>query len=443
MAGLNLREKPVPWIVFLFLVSILIPLVPSLGGIKLSAYRLCLLLAFLPTVFYFLSGKAGRPHFGDLCVFLLCLWVAVSYSAVHGFGPSVEPIGIFFIETLGAYLLGRCFIRTPEHFKTLIMTIFIMGLIMLPFAIYEAMTGTNLILDTFKKLGQVSPDVSKDRRWGFDRVQGPFEHPILMGVFFGCFIGPVFFVLGYGQKLFKRLMTFGTVLMVAAGSLSSGPLAGMLAQMIFITWNKVFSSFKRRWYLFALVWIVAYVAIDTLSTRNPFQVFISYMAFNESTAYNRIHIFNWGVINIRDNPIFGLGRNEWQRFWHMSTSFDMYWLIYGLRHGIPALALNGTLFLWAFFSVAFTTITDARLSWYRLGYAAGLMGFFMSGWTVHFWNASHVILFFFIGAGLWLRDYKVEEKATEAAADPAEGPRRKALVYTRFARETASTTETG
>ena len=49
----------------------------------------------------------------------------------------IQTIGIFWVETLGAYLLGACYIRTPEAFYAMVAAVFHSGLVMIPFAFYE------------------------------------------------------------------------------------------------------------------------------------------------------------------------------------------------------------------------------------------------------------------------------------------------------------------
>ena len=97
---------------------------------RLTPYRLALLVAFFPVLFYWLGGRAGRIRLADICVVGICLWSSLSFSVVHGFGAMYETIGIFWVETLGAYLLGRCYIRTPETFHAIVRLLFRLSLVM-------------------------------------------------------------------------------------------------------------------------------------------------------------------------------------------------------------------------------------------------------------------------------------------------------------------------
>ena len=88
----------------------------------------------------------------------------------------------------------------------------------------------------------------------------------------------------------------------------------------------------------------------------------------------------------------------------MSSSIDMYWIVSGVRHGLPATFFS---FL-AFFSIVvplmFRKGLDDTQSIYRLGILCCLASFFLAGWTVHFWNATYVLFNFLLGSGVWLLD---------------------------------------
>lgn len=413
----------------LFVLSLIVPLSMNIGSVRLSFYRIILLILFIPGLYLLLSGRAGRIRLADISVMLICLWSGIALVAVHGFAPMVETIGILIVETLGAYLVGRCFIRTPETFHSMVRLFFIIGMVLFPFAIYETVTGQNMVLRFFDIFGRVYNNIYMDKRLGFDRVQGPFEHPILWGVFFGNLIGLVYYVLGYGRSIFGRLSRAGLIAASGALALSSGPLSALVAQIFFITWNKVLGAIKSRWYILFALAVLGYVMIDVLSNRKPFQVFVSYMAFNASTGYNRLLIWEWGTKSIMANPLFGIGFNDWVRHSWMSSSVDMFWILPAMRHGLLVGILYVGMFLWTFLSIARLKITDQRLIWYRYGYLATMFGLFMSGWTVHFWNASFVFFMFLFGSGIWMLDYKVADE--EPDTDPEEEPEITSR-YTRF-----------
>ena len=76
--------KALPVFVILFLVGICIPLIINVGSVRLSAYRIVLTLSFIPMLFVLFSGRVGRLNIGDICVFLICIWAAISLLVNHG-----------------------------------------------------------------------------------------------------------------------------------------------------------------------------------------------------------------------------------------------------------------------------------------------------------------------------------------------------------------------
>ncbi len=422
--------KKLPVLVFIFILGLVTPMLLDLGPVRLSVYRIVLLVMFLPFLHALLVGKAGRIRGPDICVMLICFWSVLSMIVIHGFADKIEAIGILIVEILGAWLIGRVLIRTPEAFRSMVKLFFGLTLLVLPFVMFETLTGQNIILDLFDIIGKTYPDVPKDPRWGLDRVQGPFAHPIHFGVFFGSLVGITYYVLGYGGSVFGRLGRTVIVIVVGALALSSGPLAALVAQVFFIGWDVVFRRIRSRWYILSGLSVLAYILVDALSNRNPFQVFISYLAFNEHTAYNRVLIWQWGTKNIFDNPVFGIGFNSWERYYWMSDSFDMFWLLPAMRHGVVVGVLFFLLFFWVFFQTVYTKVSDPRIHAYRTGYLATLFGLFMAGWTVHYWDATLVLFMFLLASGMWMSDKDVA--VSDQDAEPSASNARQDTRYSRF-----------
>lgn len=374
------------------------------------------------------SGKAGRIRLPDICVILICVWSTISLIAVHGLTPMIEWIGVTWIETLGAYLLGRCFIRSPDDFLGMARLLFAIGLFMLPFALHELETGQKVLLRIFQSLGPSHRANFMEGRLGFERVQGVFAHQIHFGVFFGVLVGLAFYVLGYRRSLLGRLVRSAVCIVLCFCSLATGALVAGMTQIYFLFWDGVLKSVKARWHILAGLFAAAYVVIDLISNRTPFHVFATYLAFNENTAYDRIRIWHFGTQSIWDNPLFGIGLNEnWTRPYWMSASVDMFWIVPAMRHGVLTWALWLLLFFVIFFSVANRTGLSKRLKSYRMGYLCSMAGFFIAGWTVHYWDALYAYFMFFMASGIWMLDWEEGEISHSQSSSP-----KKYLSYSRF-----------
>ncbi|MGI3212818.1 O-antigen ligase family protein [Roseovarius tibetensis] len=419
------------WI-WLFVIGLIIPLFIFLGPVRLTVYRVALLAAFFPTVLLWLSGRAGGIRFPDICVVLICLWSSISMVVMDGgLGAIVQPLGILWVETLGAYLLGRCYIRTPEAFHAITRLLFWLAIVLLPFAVFELFTGRNLFLRLFGIVGPVYWENVQDGRLGLERVQGPFAHPIHFGVFFGTLTGMFYFVLGYGKSWLRRVRNALLAVLLCFSSLSAGPLVAAMSQIIFLLWDSIMKSVASRWYIFLGLALVGYFVVDAISDRTPFHVVISYLAFNSATAYNRIHIWNFGVASIFDYPLWGIGlTGDWARPNWMVSSMDMFWIVPAVRHGILVWIGFLALFFSVFLNVVYRSGFGERIQWYRMGYLCTLTGLFVVGWTVHFWHALFAFFMFLLASGMWMLDW---EESDETGDDgPVDDTRRKTVPYTRF-----------
>ncbi|WP_171133142.1 MULTISPECIES: O-antigen ligase [unclassified Ruegeria] len=414
-------------LVVFFLFSLLVPLTIELAGIKLLAYRAVALLLFFPAFIAWCRGQAGPRNFADYAMIGLSAWFIIAMVANHGLGVW-QTVGVHTAELLGCYLLGRAFVRTPEQFFKVAKLLVVCFSLLLPFALIEALTAQNVLLQLWSYVGSAFPDVDHEQRLGFDRVQGPFEHPIHFGVYGGALIGLACYVYGYGRDVWGRIWRTGLVALTAFFSLSSGPLAAMTAQFGLIAWDVVLRDVKSRWWILAGLVAIWYVAVDILSNRTPIEVMISYFALNAQTGYGRILIFDYGMQNALANPLFGIGFDDWVRPAWLTDSVDMFWIYYAMIAGLPA----GFLVLAAYFGMMISIIkrplTDPKMRQYRMGWIVTMVGLFMAGWMVHFWKVPFVLYSFLLGTGGWFLSYQPKED--QNGSKETESKRK--INYTRF-----------
>lgn len=390
--------------VVLFLVSLAIPWIIEIGPLRLSAYRFVLIAMIAPCLVMWFTGKAGRVRAADIALFLFCFWCFLSIVVIHGPATAPEPAGIIFLETMGSYLLARCFVRSADDFLAVVRVLFYIVLVLAPFALIEAVTGRNVLLELFAAVGTTSPDIYMDPRWGLRRVHAVFEHPILFGVAVGSVFAMTHLVLGHGRSFSRRWLATGIVGMTAFLSLSAGPITALAGQGMLLAWNVLLGRVEARWKILTGFMALAFVAAELLTNQSLPVIFISHFAFDPQSAWVRIAIWHYGSASVMNHPLFGIGFNEWARPDWMTFSIDMFWIIDAIHHGIVAeLALMG-----AFFSiclaVAFKKGLDERISAYRTGFLISMTGFFIVGWTVHFWNATYVTFIFLMGSGVWILD---------------------------------------
>lgn len=411
-----------PWPVVLFIIGIVIPWIIPIGTLSLSVYRIVLVATLIPCLVMWMRGKAGPVRVPDLGLVFFCVWVALSLVVVEGIASSVQAIGIFFIETLGAYLLARCFIRTAEDFRNMVMLVSKLVIILLPFAAYEWVTGSKPILSTF---GHVLPTVEvtlMQPRWGFWRVQGPFAHSILFGLFCSSIFALTHLVLGRGKNVASRWLLTAAIGGTAFLSMSSAPIAAMMMQSALMAWNWLLKGFRGRWKFLWALFFLAYLVVELGSNQTPVRFYISHFTFDGQTGWFRLAIWEHGSASVRNHPLFGIGFAEYARpSWMGSGSVDNFWLVNAMRHGIPAGVLIIATCFWLTSAIALRKGLDERLESYRTAYLICLATIFFVGCTAHFWGATYVWFLFLLGSGAWMLDAKAEENIPVASAGPEGG----------------------
>src|SRR5690606_19032931 len=142
--------KSLPWPALALLVALQLPWIFSIGDLRLTPYRLVLLLVLPICLKRWVSGQAGRIYLTDIALLLFCGWCAIATAVMHGVSEAIEPAGILFIETMGGFLVARCYIRDEDSFYMMAKVLFVISMILLPFALHETLTGGKILLNTFR-----------------------------------------------------------------------------------------------------------------------------------------------------------------------------------------------------------------------------------------------------------------------------------------------------
>ncbi len=402
------------WLVIAFLAGLVIPWVIMLGPVRLSVYRIVLMASILPCLGLWLSGGAGRIRLADIAVLTYCLWGAVCLAENHGIGTAFNSGGILFLETAGSYMLGRSLIRDADDFRKMVLLLFWIIIFLLPFGLIELLTATEPLLQIFGLVLPTTDPMTMEPRWGLERVQGPFDHPILFGVTCGSALALTQMVLGYRRPLPWRWLRTGLVGATAFLSLSSGPFTAMAAQTALLGWNWALGSIKARWKILWAMALGMYASISALSNQSVYAFYLTHAPlFDTFSAYYRLLIWQYGSATVLNHPVFGIGLNEYERPAWMTASVDMFWLIHGIMFGLPGIILMGLAFAGSVAAVGLKRGLDDRTYAYRAGYLISMASFFIAGWAVHFWGATYVLFLFLLGSGMWIADAPASEQATE------------------------------
>ncbi|HEV7718507.1 MAG TPA: polymerase, partial [Arsenicitalea sp.] len=379
----RVREEPrrhLPWPVIALFIAWALPWRVLVGGLAISPYRIVLIIMILPCLGLWLSGRAGRIRVADIAVLCFCLWGALSLLVLNGGSAAIQSGGILFVETMGAYLLARCYIRNADDFRGLARLLFWIVALLLPFAIIEAISGRDVGLALFSSILPSHPVTTNIPRWGLRRVQTIFEHPILMGVCCSSILALTHLVLGEGKPLARRWTRSLIVVLTAALSLSSGPWSAIVVQSGLMGWNWSLGSIRARWKILIGLVVAMLVLIQLFAKRPLPNILFSSFAFDADSAFFRLLIWNYGTESVGNHPLFGVGLGEWDRPFWMGPSIDMFWLYNAITYGLP----GGLLMLLAFLSIilpiGFRDLPDGKLYQYRAAFLIALTSLFLVGW---------------------------------------------------------------
>ncbi|PTX57936.1 hypothetical protein C8N43_2611 [Litoreibacter ponti] len=420
----ELKPARLPWPVLAYLVAVLLPVRYSIGPLQMTGLRTFLLFAIIPLLVQLFRQKNHPARPIDFLLLTFAAWITIALSQSSP-GQAVEAAGSLSLELLGGYLIARVYIQSQEQFQALIKTLFWAILCILPLAIFEARFGEPLLISLIKAVPAISSvdivDIAP--RLGLERVQAVFAHPIHFGLFASTLVALSLFGLPDSSLAFRILAaTAGVISSFLA--LSSGAFLSIILQLFLIGWALSFGTARRSWMTLALICLSAYVLIDIASNRSPIRVFFSYATFSAHNAYWRGIIFEWGMVNVWQNPVFGLGLKEWVRpaFMH-SGSMDNFWLVVAVRYGLPGFALLAAAYLFGMARIACAKL-PSHLEGYRIGWLICFTGLTFTLCTVHVWTSVFSFVFFLFGAGFWMLKDQSEE------AQPETVPR--FLPYSRF-----------
>ncbi|MEI4233981.1 O-antigen ligase family protein [Roseovarius sp. D22-M7] len=420
-------------VVVFYLISIVIPVSFNIGGLNITPVRLYLMPVIVYLVWGLLTGKYGKFLPVDVLFFCHFFWIIVALG-VNNPSKAISQFGSVGVEFLGAYLIGRILVQNAETFAKLSRLIVLLILFTVPFAMIEAFTGRSLLIDLFKTVpgvNAVSYAVS-EARFGLNRAQVLFDHPIHYGLFCSIAMSLAFVALKDHTSPTKRYVSSSVVMIGGFFSLSSGALLAIVLQLFLVVWATLFDKIRWRWWLLFGLMCFAYILVDILSNRSPVLAVLSRLAFSEHNLYIRTFIFDYGMDNVLGNPIFGIGLNDWARPHWLPPSIDNFWLVMAVRYGI-----TGFLFLAAGYIYGLVKImardfdADRSLFNFRRAWVFTFIGLSFTLATVHVWTSIYSFVFFMFGAGMWLITAAPERDKTAQASDRI-GSERKSLPYTRF-----------
>ncbi len=417
--------KGAPWLAGLALLILLTPAYFLVGDILLDPGRVFFALMTPWLVIQLLSGKLpGGILLADKFVLGYCAWFSFAMFLHHPLQFSLINVPLHLIYILGGYLVARYSIRSFADFRALMLLIVCLTVFFLPFAIYESIT-THFVIPYFIKsigIGTIS-DVNYCCRFGLDRAQVVFSHPIHFGYFCSFAVGAFFVSYARSVPSFVRLLICLLMTVACVMSVSSGPLLSILLQGAVIFYWLITRNMKKPWIKLFRILGVLYLILEVASNRPAIYAIAERMAFSPGNAFNRRLIFEYGMEQFWRTPILGIGyrRIPTMPFW-MKDSVDNHWLVIAVAYGFPAfLAFAGVFFL--VFRQVGKNYSSPDAEWVRANFAVAVMlaGLVLVLATVAIWLDTLSMTYMLLGTSAFI--FYAQPKTT-AATGPQEFVRR-------------------
>ena len=382
-------------LIVLFIALFALPLEPIFAGLTFTGLRLYVLLCFVPFLIAVFAGKAGRVTVTDVLMFGFGFWMVLTYVYHHGTERFPYAM-ITLMELVGGYLAGRLLVRNADDYRAFFQAFFVMLLVLLPFAAFEMATGRTLLSEILSQLGRVIPR-SSELRNNYFRAGVSYPHPILWGLVASLLLAQAWFL--WGDRTVGRWLRIGVAVACTVTAMSSAPILGLAIQTGLIIWGRLTGN---RWWLLTILFTIIYLTLDLLSNRGPVIIMIETLTLNPTTAWWRVHIWNFGTQSVLAHPFLGIGLNDWARPEWLAPTVDNFWLVLAMRHGLPAVLMLGlglVWHVWRILQVHDLSDTDAQV---RTAYMIGFVALCFGLSTVHVWGAPSVFVMFYFGIGSFL-----------------------------------------
>ncbi len=392
----------------LLIISVFIPaeFYFEVGGLKIEVYRVILATGTLYFGHKFLLNF-HLSRVNDVLMLVIATLGVVSLLVNHGLVGGTEKGGIFFLESMGAYLIARFCIRSEQDFvKTFTLFAWLIAFFCV-FAFIECTTGRRLIHEIAYWLTghNVLPDgvryITPDyMRAGFVRAAGPFSHPILNGTI-SAMVVPVMLAVYLLTRRFRYLVLFGLAIFSTVSSLSSAPLLVLLLNLMMLGYFFVKRVMKHavKYLVYAL--LLALTFVQLFSNRGVIKLIIQNMTFNPHTGTHRLLIVEHLSDDIMLSPFLGSGIGAfWSAPGWMGQSIDNYWLAIAFFHGIPFSLLLLGLTIYTIYRIPLSVV-PGREYYVYFSVKVILVSLMMSGFTVHFFDKLSFLFYFLLGVGAW------------------------------------------
>lgn len=388
------------WVIAIFFVALFIPGYMDVG-VRMTPYRLFLILMAAPTVLRFRNDRMLQITAVDVLMFLAILWITLSLLVNHGTERLVYA-GSTFLEMYCGYLLGRVFIRSAADYRFFFNCLLVTLVAFAPFALLE-LVGHQRVLRNLADVVLTLPEaIEHDQvRFGLMRVMLSFEHALHFGTFCAIGFANAFYLSG---SFLRRYLVCGFIIVMSLLPLSSSAILIMVLQVGMIAYDRSFRFLANRWILLAVATVIGALSFQAIMGMSIPDYIVNELIISPDGGKARIEQFEYATREVYRHPIFGVGLGEWRKPFWRTGSIDNFWLVIAVQSGLPALIFLVLAFLIHFRRVAFAMGLDPEEKRIRSGYLIALASILLVLVTYHIWGVIAVFVLLYVGGGAWFYD---------------------------------------
>jgi len=316
----------------IFPLVFLILAIPSAQRIVIAtldfSFLRILILMTVARIFLRGEGRDIKMEKPDITILMWMFWGIFAYGILKGGLSGVITRTGFMVDAVGAYYIGRVYVRTTDDIRRITLFIGLLALPMVVFFLVERATGKNFL----SMFGGV-PEITKIRG-GRLRCQGPFSHPILAGVFWASIL-PWMSALWYGAVGNKKIIAVYilSIGIIVANTASSTPVMAVLFSLLGISMfgiRKKMPLIRKRGLIMLLV---LHVSMDA-----PVWHLISRIDLSGgSTGWHRYNLIQQAINHVGEWWLFG-GHSTAHWGWGLQDITNQY-LLDGVRGGLLEMIL--------------------------------------------------------------------------------------------------------
>jgi O-antigen ligase len=403
----KIRLKRVLPLVLVFYSFLLLPpeVEFTIYGANLSSFRIVLLAVSVPSLWSAIKQSNGPMAFMDVAISVVGFWMMLSFMTIYGIESGfVRGSGVL-IDTVLPYFVTRICIKSYDDLRYFLILCLPALTIAGGLLVIESFTGRMLVRPLFASIfGGISAysggeaggvlNLEAEVRLGMLRAYGTFPHPILAGIMMVGLLPLYYFS---GMRSWVKVLGILVPLTGFFGLSSAAFMALILALGTIVVYHLKAFLPKVTWWSISGMFALMIFTLHMVSKNGIIPV-ISRLTLTPHTAEYRIHIWEWGWINIVKQPWFGLGYRQWERLSWMGESVDAHFLALAMRHGlvVPIVLLTSILFgmIRLGLIVPFLPPKDRV---FASGINISVVIFLLVGQTVAYFGSSSVVLMSVLG----------------------------------------------